>query len=209
LETKRRISKRTRRNWEIDAALLISAVAASLSGIYFLYYVIGGYQGGRNPQYGSTILFERHLWDTLHTWTGVIMILAAIIHIAIHWKWLKSTLTRMWKTVTLQTKPVNKNARFNIFINAMIAINFLLAAISGIYFLFYPGSAGATQPTFIFTSLVWDLIHTWSGVLMIIAAIVHFGIHWRWVVNVTRRYFERHTNNNASLATTTAVIEAK
>ena len=206
MRTQKRISIKTRRNWEIDAALLISAVLASLSGIYFLYFVIGGYQGGRNPMYGQTILFERHTWDSLHTWTGVIMVLAAIVHIAIHWKWLLNTIKRSWKVLTLQIKPANKHARFNIFINSMIGLTFILAAISGIYFLFFPGGSGAYQPTLLFSSLVWDIIHTWSGVLMIIAAIVHFAIHWRWVVNVTQRYFERRTKSN-NPATLTQVNE--
>jgi hypothetical protein len=29
------------------------------------------------------------------------------------------------------------------------------------------------------------LIHTWSGVVVSVAAVVHFAIHWRWVKNVT------------------------
>ena len=197
---RRDISKATRRNWEIDAALFLSAILASLSGIYFLFYVIGGYQGGRNPQYGETILFARQTWDTLHTWTGVAMILAAVVHIAIHWKWLLSTAKRMWKQLTLQIKPANKGTYINIFINAMIGLNFLLVSISGIYFLFFPGGSGATQPALIFSSLVWDLIHTWSGILMIISALLHFAIHWRWAANVTRRYFERHSRSNNAAA---------
>ena len=204
---RRIISKVTRRNWEIDAALFLSAILASLSGIYFLFYVNGGYQGGRNPQYGETILFARQTWDTLHTWTGVAMILAASVHIAIHWKWLLSTVKRMWKELTLQIKPANKGTYFNIFINSMIGFNFILVSVSGVYFLFFPGGSGATQPTLIFSSLVWDLIHTWSGILMIVAALLHFTIHWRWAVNVTRRYFtwERITGKANSIP---PIIEA-
>ena len=194
--TQNNISTKTRRNWEVDAALLVSAILVSLSGIYFLYFVIGGYQGGRNPMYGMTVLFERHTWDTLHTWTGVAMILAAVMHIAIHWKWILSTLKRTLKVLTRQIKPANKHARFNIFINSMIGLNFVLAAISGIYFLFFPGGSGAYQPALLFNSLVWDVIHTWSGVVMIVAGILHFAIHWRWVANVTRKYFKRNNQNN-------------
>ncbi len=71
VKEQRLLAKATRRNWEIDASLFISAILASLSGIYFLYFVTGGYQGGRNPQYGVVFLFERHTWDLIHTWTGV------------------------------------------------------------------------------------------------------------------------------------------
>ena len=33
------------------------------------------------------------------------------------------------------------------------------------------------------------MIHTWSGVAMIVAAVIHLAIHWRWVTNVTTRFF--------------------
>ena len=64
------VSKQTQKNWWVDAALLFSAVAAALSGIYFLF-LPSGYQGGRNPLYNIQILFSRQTWDDLHTWTGV------------------------------------------------------------------------------------------------------------------------------------------
>jgi hypothetical protein len=57
-----------------------------LSGIYFLFVPFGGYRGGRNPVYGVTILFSRHAWDGLHTWSGVLMIAAAVFHLTIHWQ---------------------------------------------------------------------------------------------------------------------------
>ncbi len=49
--------------------------------------------------------------------------------------------------------------------------------------------AALTWPAF--QQRTWDVIHTWSGVLMVLAALLHFVIHWRWAVNVTERYFMR------------------
>ena len=63
----RNVSKQTKNNWLLDAGLFISAVLAALSGIYFLYLPVAGFQGGRNPMYGITILFTRDGWDALHT----------------------------------------------------------------------------------------------------------------------------------------------
>jgi hypothetical protein len=40
---------------------------------------------------------------------------------------------------------------------------------------------------FLFSRLIWDVIHTWSGVAMIAAAALHFAIHWKWAVKVTRK----------------------
>jgi ABC-type transporter Mla subunit MlaD len=54
-----RISMQTRKNWLIDAAVFVGGIVAALSGIYFLFLPSGGYQGGRNPTYGITFLFDR------------------------------------------------------------------------------------------------------------------------------------------------------
>ena len=76
------------------------------------------------------------------------------------------------------------------------AISFLLAALSGIYFMFVDGNPAAlssgrwaADPMILFSRTTWDLIHTWSGVAMIVAAVIHFAIHWRWVTKVTRNVF--------------------
>ncbi len=184
--TKGTVSTKTRNNWLIDAAIFIGGLVAAITGIYFLYLPSGGYQGGRNPLYGITILFERHTWDDLHTWFGVLMIAAAAVHIAIHWQWIKSMTLRMAKSLVGKGARMNRYGYFNVAINATVGLSFLLAALSGIYFLFAPGSGWTANAGFIFTRTTWDLIHTWSGVALISAAVIHFAIHWRWVTKVTR-----------------------
>jgi len=183
------VSKQTRNNWLIDAAVFIGGLVAAITGIYFLFLPVGGYQGGRNPYYGITILFDRHTWEDLHTWFGVLMIAAVVIHFAIHWGWVKGMARRMAKSLRGKGVRLNRYGYFNVAIDATVAISFLLTAISGLYFLFAPGSGWSADPGFIFTRTTWDLIHTWAGVVTIIAAIIHFAIHWRWVTKVTRSVF--------------------
>ena len=122
--TKGTVSKQTRNNWLIDAAVLIGAVVAAITGIYFLFLPSGGYQGGRNPMYGITILFGRHTWDDLHTWFGALMIAAVAIHFAIHWSWVKGTAKRMAKSVTGKDARMNQHGYFNVAIDAAVAIGF-------------------------------------------------------------------------------------
>lgn len=182
------LSKQTRNNWQIDALLLISALIASLSGVYFLYFPLG-FQGGRNPLYNATILFNRQGWDGIHTWSGVAMIAVAAYHIFIHWKWIVSMSKKVWHEFLAGQSKLSKFGKVNVWINFMIALTGLLTAISGVYFLFDVSNSHAAQPLFLFTRTTWDLIHTWAGVLMIISAILHFAIHWKWVTKVTTRYF--------------------
>jgi hypothetical protein len=185
------LSTQTRRNWLIDAALFLGGILATLSGVYFLFVPSGGYQGGRNPMYGVTILFGRTTWDALHTWTGVLMIGAAAIHLAIHWPWVVMMAKRTVNAFTSRGNKLSRGARLNVALNALVAISFLVTAVTGIYFLFAPsgesGHAASGSATFLFSRTTWDLIHTWAGVVLIAAAVAHLAIHWRWVKNVTRR----------------------
>jgi len=189
-----RMSTQTRANWLIDAAVFIGAILAGLSGIYFLFLPSGGYQGGRNPMYGVTLLFERHTWSDIHLWGSVLMIAAIAVHFAIHWEWVKRMSRRTVKAMFGRNGTLSKGAKFNVAINALVAVSFLLCAVSGIYFMFSPtgghqGGSDAGWAGFLFSRTTWDLIHTWSGVVLSAAAIIHFAIHWRWVKNVTARFF--------------------
>lgn len=189
------ISWQTRKNWLIDFAVFSGALLAILSGIYFLYLPSGGYQGGRNPMYNITILFTRHTWSDVHTWGGLLMIVAVAIHFAIHWRWVIMMARRMVGVLRRRGTRFSRGAKINLFVDVIIALAFLVTAVSGIYFLFVPGGhqaglSAASNTDILFTRLTWDLVHTWAAVTMTAAAMLHFAIHWRWVVNVTRRFFQ-------------------
>jgi hypothetical protein len=184
----RGVSKQTRNNWLVDAALFIGAVIAAVSGIYFLFLPVGGYQGGRNPMYGVTILVSRQTWEDWHIWGGFGMIAAVVIHFAIHWQWVTGMVRRTVKNLRGQPPYLNNRGRFNIAVDATIAASFLLTAVSGIYLYLVPGGAALRQfgdPMFLASRATWDLLHTWAGVVLIAAAVIHFVIHWGWVSKVT------------------------
>ena len=190
-----RMSWKTRQNWLIDAAVAVGGVLVALSGIYFLFLPSGGYQGGRNAAYGITILFGRHTWSDVHLWSGIVMISAIAIHFAIHWEWVKRMARRTVRAMLSSGSPLSRGAKVNVAIDVLVAVSFLVCALSGIYFVFAPaggyqgGSNPGWDPNFLFSRTTWDLVHTWSGVVMIVAAVVHLAIHWRWVRNVTVRFF--------------------
>jgi hypothetical protein len=179
------VSKQTQRNWWINAALFSSAIAAALSGIYFLFLPSGGYRGGRNPSYGIQFFFARQTWDDLHTWGGVAMIMAALIHLAIHWPWLVGMVRRMFKELAGQCGHMNARGRWNLILNLVVGSSFLITALSGVYFLFIPGGHKIVDPLFLFARPTWDLLHTWAGITLITSAILHLAIHWKWVTKVT------------------------
>jgi hypothetical protein len=179
------VSKQTQKHWWVNAALFTSAVLAALSGIYFIFLPTGGFQGGRNPLYNIKILFTRQTWDDLHTWGGVAMILAAVIHLALHWSWVVSMARRTWNELTGKCGCMNSRGRWNLIINTVVAVSFIFTALSGIYFLFVPSGGRAADPMILFNRTTWELLHTWSAIVLIATAVIHFVIHWKWVTKVT------------------------
>lgn len=184
----RTVSKQTRNNYLIDTLLFLGATISALSGIYFLFFPVGGYQGGRNPMYGITILFARETWDDLHTWFGILMIVVAIVHIIVHWNWIVNMTKRAFQKLTGRGHRFNSRSRYNIVLNMITGLSFILTALSAVYLLFIPGGRDSlADPIILFSRTTWDLIHTWAGITMILAAVLHFAIHWGWVAKVTKK----------------------
>ena len=107
------MSKKARINFALDSIIGLAFLLSALSGIV-LYAVPGGYQGGRNPNYGREILFlDHHAWSDLHTWVSFVMIAGVLTHLLLHWRWIvsmvKSTLRLGAKqSSTTRIQPANE-----------------------------------------------------------------------------------------------------
>jgi len=178
------LSSKLRYNWFIDAVLFLGALLAVLTGIYFLVYPVGGYMGGRNPNYGIIFLFGRETWEVLHDWTGIAMIAAALVHVVFHWKWILGTFKRIFQTISHKAERFGNRLLWTIIVDAIIALGFLVSAISGLYFFF-----AAKDTNWLLLDTAWDMIHTWSSDIMIIAALIHIILHWDWIKNITAKMF--------------------
>ncbi len=184
----RNVKKQIQRNWLVDLGLFLAALGAAITGIYFLVLPVGGYQGGRNPFYGITFLFGRETWDSLHTWTGVGMIAAALIHLLLHWSWVVGIAKRIYGDIFRRSQRLSPTSRINMVVDLVVAIGFFLTALSGLYFLFGPaGVPSRSLPPFIFSAQTWDLIHTWAFVVMTAGVMIHLALHWSWIASVGSR----------------------
>jgi hypothetical protein len=123
------------------------------------------------------------------------MIAAAVVHVVIHWEWIRMMTRRVLNSILGRGTKLSRGAIVNVLVDGLIAISFVVTAVSGVVFLFLPtggyqgGANSGWEIAPLFSRTTWDLIHTWGGVVMIVAAVIHFWIHWRWVVNVTKRFF--------------------
>ena len=181
-------SPQTRNNFLLDMPMLVAGLVSVLTGIYFLFLPVGGFQGGRNPFYGIVIFFERHTWGDIHTWSSVIIMALAALHIPIHWDWIIKMTRNGLRSITGKSK-LNKFSQFNLLINILIGLSGLICGLSGLYFLFESVLVPLGSSGWLFTNFTWDMIHTWSGVVVTASAILHFAIHWRWVTKVFSKYW--------------------
>jgi hypothetical protein len=192
------LPNKVKNNWWLDISLFIGGVIAIFSGIYFLILPVGGFKGGRNPYYGIQILFDRSTWESLHTWGGVAMILVAIVHFIIHWKWVKGTVKLLAGSIFTKSGAPSASNKRNGLVDGIILISFVLSAISGLYFLFAPEARNDTIIRFLFSPIVWDNLHTWSSVVFISAILVHLVLHWKWIAKVTPNIFRRQKKASLS-----------
>lgn len=214
------MNQRIRLNWITNTGLLVSGLLALLSGIYFLLIPSGGYQGGRNPMYGVTILFERHSWRELHQWSGLAMIALSAIHIVLHWEWFKAMIKCTVK-VLLGRRTLSPKAWVNLSIIVLVGFSFLIAAVSGLPFLNLSGEpihtggnmrlqanrATLSEITTLNALKTWEAIHTWASIAMVAFTTLHLVIHWSWVTRTTARLLRRQSTAGESPQTEKSWIE--
>jgi cytochrome b subunit of formate dehydrogenase len=84
--------------------------------------------------------------------------------------------------------------KLNYWLDAVIALAFVLSVLSGVVFLFAGsgGYQGGRNPGFQTEILgvsrwVWSDLHTWVSLVMIAGVAIHLVLHWEWIVCMTRR----------------------
>ena len=82
--------------------------------------------------YGVTILFQRGTWDDLHTWFGIAMIVAAVVHIILHWKWIVNMTRRVIQELTSRERRFNARGRVNFGIKKKTRQSIIVTSNSGV-----------------------------------------------------------------------------
>jgi len=91
--------KRMTVNFIIDLAGFIDLLGLIFTG-FIIKYVLPpgsggghgyGYRGGRGPAEGIRELWSmtRHEWGDIHFYMSVIFVVLMLIHLALHWTWIK------------------------------------------------------------------------------------------------------------------------
>lgn len=106
----------------------------------------------------------------------------------------------------MQTKRgMSKITQRNWWMDAVLFGSALIAALSGLYFLYIPsgGYQGGRNPYYniqiLFSRQSWDDLHMWGGILMIAVAMIHLYLHWSWIENMARRMLKDLTGKNGKM----------
>ncbi len=85
---------------------------------------------------------------------------------------------------------MNKATR-NYRVDVVIGFAFLVTAISALAFLVplnWIDFSASTTPTVLGVNYgVWQLLHKWGGIAMLVGVALHLMLHWRWILTMTKK----------------------
>jgi len=89
----------------------------------------------------------------------------------------------------------DERTKINYIVDLLMFISFLISAISGILFLFFPiGPRAGWYEIFGLSRGELRNIHVIFGILMVILGTIHFLLHWKWIVVMTKSFFKKEKN---------------
>jgi hypothetical protein len=115
----------------------------------------------------------------LHEWLSVAFFGTIVAHLLLHWKWIVSVGAQFFRKLF-------HSSRLQFVVDVLLFVAFITVMTSGLVIsrnvLAFLGIAGvANNP-------VWRQLHSLSANLTILAAGLHFALHWDWVVGMVKRY---------------------
>ena len=83
------MSNRVKILYAVDVIVVVAFILSGISGIVLWRFGPGGYQGGRNANFGQLALGLSHsTWNDLHVWTSLVMGVGIFVHLLLHWSWI-------------------------------------------------------------------------------------------------------------------------
>lgn len=183
---------KTRFNFWLDITILTAFLITAITGL-LLWLALPDGPGSRSFIF---LGLTRQTWIDIHAWVGLLMLIGAGVHIALHWKWISCVADRFFNKLTRQ-------ARLNFSVDSLLFVAFFLASLSGlVVWLLLPdgGYRGGRNPYYNASLLGltrhgWNDLHLYAGLAMIAVFALHLALHWNWLVCVARRHAQAATCN--------------
>ncbi len=92
-------------NYLIDFLALISFIATALSGLAIRFFMPSGVRQGRLQEF---LGIQKGVWSEIHDWSGILLIIFAVIHLVLHWNWIICMTKNMFQSDKCEVKTDNK-----------------------------------------------------------------------------------------------------
>jgi hypothetical protein len=132
----------------------------------FTLTIISLFGGGRPNELPSTTSQSLNL---LHCLSGTLMVAGSVVHLILHWDWIKAVILR-------GPKNLAKRVRANRVIDLWLFGFFVVCGLTGVVSWAFP------------TLREWAAMHRLTGTAMLIVMGFHLVYHWKWIVVNTKRY---------------------
>ena len=129
--------------------------------------------------FAALFLAYNPVWTGLavHEWLCVVAIVPLLFHVVVNWDQTLQILRRFATIVRVMPKV-------NLVVDAGLFVAAVAVMLSGL--LISQAVAGAIGVTIIPSSL-WMTVHSISADATIALLLVHFVLHWKWIVNAARK----------------------
>ena len=114
----------------------------------------------------------------IHEWLSIAFGGAIITHLLLHWQWIVAVTRRFLGNVTWES-------RLNYLVNLLFFIDMTIIILTGILI------SEAALPLLGFSfqnGHGWVMLHKSAADLALPVLGLHVALHWRWIVNTTKRY---------------------
>lgn len=115
----------------------------------------------------------------IHEWLGLAFGAALIVHLLLHWKWIVTVVRRFLSRLPGQV-------RLNSLLNILLFIAATLLVFTGLMISRVVLAPLGLPPN---RDFFWRWLHNFATDAAVIIVGLHLALHWKWIVNVFKRYF--------------------
>lgn len=117
----------------------------------------------------------------IHEWLGLAVGATIITHLLLHWSWIVGVTRRLFGNVSW-------GARVNYLLNTLLFVAFTAVIFTGVMI------SEVAMPLLglsFASDGLWKMVHKLASDATVVLIGLHVALHWRWIVNVTRRLLSR------------------
>lgn len=112
-----------------------------------------------------------------HQWLGLGVAAFSAYHLILHWNWVKAVTQKLFGQVAGQAKAYYV-------LDALLMVGLGLISVTGLLISTWLGLE-------LVNYAVWLDLHILISVATLLALVLKIGLHWKWIVNTTRKTFSK------------------